>query len=520
MPSMDQFSQNVQSQALVVPQQEFQEPFFLKALGSLPGVSQMAALNAGRFSNTMFKGGYLDTASGATGIRQSIGKRTGAFIGGNMGDASDYALGKNVFGKFSSNKAKSAAMSNLNPFGATRFDSVARLTGLTGKSAPYNPFQGVAGLVDWAMKPDFIRKRAAARYGDDVINNAPPNTLYTGGVFGRIQTADKAMGYEKAVSKADDLRASLGGRTATRSQQRVLNRGTKAADRLTKLDDSIVKLGKLTKADFAVKGATSYIGSASGIGTSNLASGVLDSMVSSTLKTGAADAAIASNVSNIGRVRAIYETIPGELSKSIFGHYNIMNNAKYGDFADTAVGKRTLNSFSSAMEKYRVGAAGKVDDVGHISRTFMSAHGGAGYADDAADVLKGGAKTIRSTSATLAKEAFKAGDKATAIKMGGQYASTYGKVAGKAFSAYGYATLAYDIGKGVGNMMMGGVNFAKDAMKSMQGTINKPIFGAGFKDNEVAATSRARGVMAIQNSRLNARSMLGSEGGMMAAHFG
>jgi hypothetical protein len=88
------------------------------------------------------------------------------------------------------------------------------------------------------------------------------------------------------------------------------------------------------------------------------------------------------------------------------------------------------------------------------------------------------------------------------------------------FIAFGYATLAYDIGKGVGNMMMGGVNFAKDAMKSMQGTLNKPIFGAGFKDIEVAATSRARGVMAIQNSRLNARSMLGSEGGMMAAHFG
>jgi hypothetical protein len=46
------------------------------------------------------------------------------------------------------------------------------------------------------------------------------------------------------------------------------------------------------------------------------------------------------------------------------------------------------------------------------------------------------------------------------------------------------------------------------------------MFGTGFKDNEVAATSRARGVMAIQNSRLNARSLLGSEASMMAAHFG
>jgi hypothetical protein len=517
MPSMDQFSQNVQSQALVVPQQEFQEPFFLKALGAMPGVSQMAAINAGRYSNTMFKGGYLDTASGATGIRQSIGKRTGAFIGGNMGDASDYALGKNVFGKFSSNKAKSAAMSNLNPFGATRFDSVARLTGLTGKSAPYNPFQNVAGLVDWAMKPDFIRKRAAARYGDDVINSGVDNAIYTGGVFGRIKTADRAMGYEKAVTKADDLRASLGGRTATRSEQRVLNRGTKAADRLTKLDDSIVKLGKLTNASFATEGAMAF-------GRATTPMGPID--VSGILKTGAADSAIAANASALGRTRAIYETIPGELSKSLFGHYNIMNNGTYANFADTAVGKRTATSFSNALEKTKMGrtAGGTLsvlDDAGQSAKSAMSiATRTSGYTDDAMDILNSGVKGIRSSSATLAKEAFKAGDKATAIKMGGQYASTYGKVAGKAFSAAGYATLVYDIGKGVGNMMMGGVNFAKDAMKSMQGTLNKPIFGAGFKDNEVAATSRARGVMAIQNSRLNARSMLGSEGGMMAAHFG
>lgn len=503
---MDQFSQNVQSQALVVPQQEFQEPFFLKALAAMPGASQMAALNAGRYSNTMFKGGYLDTASGATGIRQSIGRRTGAFVGGNMGKASNI-----------SQKAQAMTMTNANPLGFTRFDSVARLTGMSGKAAPYNPFQNVAGLVDWAMKPDFIRKRAAARYGDDVINSGVDNAIYTGGVFGRIKTADKAMNYEKAVTKADDLRASLGGRTATRSQQRVLNRGTKAADRLTKLDDSIIKLGKLTNASFAREGATAFAQSTL-LGPHV---GVSDDVVSGILKTGAADSMIGAKASALGRTRAIYETIPGELSKSLFGHYNIMNNGTYANFADTAVGKRTATSFTNAMQKYKVGAAGKVDDLAHITKSLSAGYGGVGgYADDAADVLKGGVKSIRSTSGLLAKEAFKAGDKATAIKMGGQYASTYGKVAGKAFSAAGYATLVYDIGKGVGNMMMGGVNFAKDAMKSMQGTLNKPIFGAGFKDNEVAATSRARGVMAIQNSRLNARSMLGSEGGMMAAHFG
>jgi hypothetical protein len=82
------------------------------------------------------------------------------------------------------------------------------------------------------------------------------------------------------------------------------------------------------------------------------------------------------------------------------------------------------------------------------------------------------------------------------------------------------ASLVYDLGKMGGEVVKSGINLTRDAVKSMKGSIDKPVFGMGYKDNEVAATSRSRGVMAIQNSRLNARSMLGSEGAMMAAHFG
>ena len=83
------------------------------------------------------------------------------------------------------------------------------------------------------------------------------------------------------------------------------------------------------------------------------------------------------------------------------------------------------------------------------------------------------------------------------------------------------ASFVYDISKMASTAIIGGgARMARDAVKSMQGSINKPSFGMGFVDNEVAATSRARGVMAIQNSRLNARSSLGSEGAMMAAKFG
>lgn len=81
------------------------------------------------------------------------------------------------------------------------------------------------------------------------------------------------------------------------------------------------------------------------------------------------------------------------------------------------------------------------------------------------------------------------------------------------------ADMAYQLAKLGGLAVKGAINFGKAGMTSMQGNISGGLFGT-YKDDEVRATSRARGVAAIQNSRLNARSLLGSEGAMMAAHFG
>jgi hypothetical protein len=80
--------------------------------------------------------------------------------------------------------------------------------------------------------------------------------------------------------------------------------------------------------------------------------------------------------------------------------------------------------------------------------------------------------------------------------------------------------LAHDIALGVGRLAGAGIKTAFGAAQSTLGSINKGVMGMGFKDNAVAATSRQRGVMAIQNSRLNARSALGSEAAMLNAHFG
>lgn len=59
-----------------------------------------------------------------------------------------------------------------------------------------------------------------------------------------------------------------------------------------------------------------------------------------------------------------------------------------------------------------------------------------------------------------------------------------------------------------------------DLVQSFAGDLRTGIMQQTFQDTEATMTSRARGVQAIQNSRLNARSILGNEAGSMAAHFG
>lgn len=82
------------------------------------------------------------------------------------------------------------------------------------------------------------------------------------------------------------------------------------------------------------------------------------------------------------------------------------------------------------------------------------------------------------------------------------------------------AMMTYDITKmGIG-LMKGAVQTAADAGKSFKGSIGKGVMGMGYRDTTVAATSRQRGVMAIQNSMLNARSVLGSEAASVHARFG
>lgn len=174
----------------------------------------------------------------------------------------------------------------------------------------------------------------------------------------------------------------------------------------------------------------------------------------------------------------------------------------------TVASRYTMGYFRGALGA--IDAGGLTEDamrgaqkaVSHFTTAF-------GVSEDLAkSALKVGGegvfKTLRNADVGILKGL---GTKQGAMVMGARTAA----MAIPGLNLLATASLVYDLGKMGGEVIKSGIELTRDAVKSFKGSIDKPTFGMGYKDNEVAATSRARGVMAIQNSRLNARSLLGSE---------
>ena len=175
-----------------------------------------------------------------------------------------------------------------------------------------------------------------------------------------------------------------------------------------------------------------------------------------------------------------------------------------GGYFRGAQGFATAGGLSGAAEKGALRAVSHLDEA--IAKIGLQGPGMGGRA-----LQEGVFKTLGTSNTFRAL-----GTSAGAKVLGARAAAL--AIPGLQFVAA--ASFVYDLGKMGGEVIKSGINLARDANKSLQGSINKPMFGMGYKDTEAAATSRARGVMAIQNSRLNARSVLGSEAAMMASHFG
>lgn len=140
--------------------------------------------------------------------------------------------------------------------------------------------------------------------------------------------------------------------------------------------------------------------------------------------------------------------------------------------------------------------------------------------------MKEGAAAIRGAAGKAAEGAAARGIEGFAAKKlamagGAEVAAGLGLRAAAMYVPYlniaVAAWTAYDLAKALVPRIP---TMLAETYTSYTGWNNKAMFGAGFKMNEAGMTSRSRGVMAIQNSRLNARSILGSEAGGMAAYYG
>lgn len=89
----------------------------------------------------------------------------------------------------------------------------------------------------------------------------------------------------------------------------------------------------------------------------------------------------------------------------------------------------------------------------------------------------------------------------------------------RAVPVVGKVLLARDIAMLAGTVTAAHTKMVVDAGRELVRPLNKGVMGQRYVDNSVAATSRQRGVMAISNSRLNARSALGSEAAAMHAYY-
>lgn len=149
---------------------------------------------------------------------------------------------------------------------------------------------------------------------------------------------------------------------------------------------------------------------------------------------------------------------------------------------------------------------------------------GATSTGQAGTILNGGLGRAYGAGANALTAAGEKAGVSAGLKAAGEFGLTRGGLALGVLSKFagpvGWAMLGYDLMNLAAIGVKSAVNMAGDAVQSFKGSIDKPAFGGGYRDNTVAATSRQRGVMAIQNSRLNARSVLGSEASMMSAHFG
>jgi hypothetical protein len=493
---------------------DVQTPFVFDLLESLPSVTTSALFNARRYVGTLEKGGFFDVGSRTTGRQLRRAQRYGSMVGGQPAatTAQQFIGGRSggLISRYAQRRVRqgktpqllSARANNIttNPRAVGRFSSLRALAGDTTKG--YTPFQAIPSAINsLASKSARFRGRFLGSDFDPATSRA-----YSGGVLGRISSMQKVNSLNSRILKFEkDFASATGGavrRVGSKEGAQTLGRFRQA--RYTK---ALQTRQAIATNAVRVANITNPIPTAASLARQS------PRFAGSTMMTASERMAIARNARAgmvAGRTQAAFSSTSRFIGNEMTS--GVLSN-RITSFVGGALNMADASASQiSALRRVAARTGGVSAGRNAVSAFSMGGQYVGGFATE----VRGGFKMMGMATKYMKS----GGSRAAGLKVASMGAVKAASPFLMPLNVLATGQLIYDIGKGVGKIASSGVNFAKDALKSMQGTINKPMFGTGFKDNEVAATSRARGVMAIQNSRLNARSLLGSEAAMLAAHFG
>lgn len=476
-------------------------PLAFRMMENLPGITSSFFFAQRRGANTLMRGGFMDDrrflgpgklGGFAKGSLTPTAPTSRAYYGSSARRARMAANAGTADGKMVLGKAARANHLTMRPRALSRYSSLTMFN--AAETTPYySPFQmmykaggGLAKRSSGFMK---------AVYGAEGLPEG--EQVFQRGMVSMITAGRKMDVLERKAAKGSSRALA---KVSTAQEQ---------VRRLAMMNNPVLLGAPMTNLQ-AAKSLGGTIGMTNTTPAQRLAAGrklsARSGYLTSQIGTGASNITPL-NPGLTGNLMASAGATTG--SRFVQGYFRgALGFADAGGLTDDAArgASRAVSHLAVALD--RTGKAGlKIDDAGRLTGRFASTFEGKAAQALEKGVFKtlGVKRTIQ--AATNSKGAMVLGARTAAMGI-------------PVLNLLATASLVYDLGKMGGELVKSGVNLAKDAVKSMKGSIDKPLFGMGYKDNEIAATSRARGVMAIQNSRLNARSMLGSEAGMMASHFG
>ena len=511
----------------------------METVGKIPLV---AGWNNYRYQNTFLRGGFLDDRRVMTrGQKKFRPFRKGSMVPEAMGDGRQFVGGTNIFGQTTRRgkklaEAKKASASGRvgrkiqqsfgweaaapsGPGAHTAYKTGMwkgfRKNNLTANPSAFSRFHSAS--VFGPQEAGFYAPHGGAGFIGGTLNQltnfgaktmglqGPEHVSYfSGGVIGRlgaISKIERGKMSTSALARADMVNARVLG-MHSKPISTIATKVASGASYSESLGMNLLERNGLTATAHTADQAFStvaYEASAAGRLQASL---------------------LAGNATKGARRLATVEGIQGKYSKA-FAQRILTSGG--GPEMMQGLGLRTVNFAGRNMAITEVGenmsrALGGAFEKSAVLRTKAASAGIrmsaiAGYEGMGMETVEKG--IIKTLGKRGALEASIKGGSRVGLAVGGEALLAAIPGVNMLFAA----DMAYQLGKLGGHAIKGAINLGKDAMKSMQGNMRGGMFGS-FKDNETAATSRARGVMAIQNSRLNARSLLGSEGAMMAAHYG